>query len=123
MARHLGRDMRAQAAERSAGQMLQVAAGVLHLVEGTFDPFPQTIEPPLETGRLDWALVGTRGGQDLQTPGLLVALLPVGPDKALVAEDAGLPHPVQHLFPSNHRSVRALEMRSPRKPSRRSQAA
>ena len=37
MAGHLGRDMGAQ---RPAGRMLQVAAGVLHFVEGAFDPFP-----------------------------------------------------------------------------------
>ena len=50
MAGHLRRDMRAQAAECLAGQMLQVAAGVLHLVEGAFNPFPQAVEPPLDTG-------------------------------------------------------------------------
>ena len=36
MARHLGRDMRAQAPDRLAGQMLQVPSSVLHVVEDTF---------------------------------------------------------------------------------------
>ena len=62
MAGHLGRDMRAQAPERPAGRMLQVATGILHLVEGAFDPFPQTVQPPLEAGRAGGALVGARRG-------------------------------------------------------------
>ena len=84
MARHLGCDMRAQAPECPAGQVFQVAAGVLHLVEGAFDPFPQPVEPPLDRGGPGRALVAARGGQDLQPPGLPVALLPVGSDEALV---------------------------------------
>ena len=99
MAGHLGRDMRGQAAERPAGQVLQVAAGVLHLVEGTFDPFPQPVEPPLDIGGPGRALVAARRGQDLQAPGLPVALLPVGPEEAPVAEDAAPPHPVRDLLP------------------------
>ncbi len=99
MAGHLGRDMRAQAPERPAGRMLQAAAGVLYFVEGTFDLFPQAVEPLLDTGGPCRALVGACGDQDIQAPGLPVALLPVGPKEALVGEDAGLPHPVQHLLP------------------------
>ena len=99
MARHLGRDMGAQTAERPAGQMFQVPSGVLHLVEGAFNAFPQAVEPLLEAGRLSRALIGAQEGQDLQAPSLPVALLPVGPEEALVPEDAGPPYPVQHLLP------------------------
>ena len=61
MARYLGRDMRAQAAECPAGRMLQVPTGVLHFMKGTFDPFPQTVEPALDIGGPGGALVGARG--------------------------------------------------------------
>ena len=71
MAGHLGCDMRAQAPERPAGQVFQVAAGVLHLVEGAFDPFPQPVELPLDVGGPGQALVAARRGQDLQAPGLV----------------------------------------------------
>ena len=62
IAGHLDRDMRAQTAERPAGQMLQVPTGVLHFVAGAFDPFPQTVEPPLYTGGPDtgWRVRGSR---------------------------------------------------------------
>ena len=40
-------------------------------------------------------------GRDLhaQVPGLPAALLPVGPEEALAAEDTALPHPVPHRLP------------------------
>ena len=68
MAGHLGRDMRAQAAECSAGQMLHVAPGVLYFMEGVFDPFPQAVEPPLDRGGPGRGLVGAWGGGRISRP-------------------------------------------------------
>ena len=79
--------------------MPRVATGVPHFVEGAFAPFPQAVEPPLEAGGPGGVLVAARGGRNRQTPGFPAALLLVGPEAALVAEDAGLPHPVPHRLP------------------------
>ena len=67
MARHLGRDMRGLAPDRLAGQMPRVPAGVLHFVEGAFDPFPQA-DSPLEPSGWGRTLVGG-GGQGCPGPG------------------------------------------------------
>ena len=94
MTGHLGRDMRAQPPERPAGQVLQVASGVLHFVEGPFDPFPQTVKPTARS-RPAGSCAGWRArGSGSPGPGSSrVALLPVDPEEALVAEDAGPPRP------------------------------
>ena len=98
MAGHLGDDVRNQTDNGFPQQPFDVAAGILHFIEGTFNAFTQAVEPAVKVDRVLDKLIGPFRGPDTIALEVELFLLPVFTQETLVAEDVAVPDGRQDRF-------------------------